>query len=366
MKIEKSENKGITMIALVITIIILLILAGITIGTLNSNDGLLKKSKKAKEEHEIAQAQELLSTELSSILAGNQGNKNLKDLDNLIVNGYTTNVSDVARLVSMTKENKTYYFLVDSEFNIQNLNNISSQGNNSGNSQNSNLNSEIINDFEIEVSEIESSSLTINTKSDVTTQNGTSIKGWIIFLQNKAIDTTQTLPYKISNLELDTSYSGIYVQAIDEEGKIKKSQNVLNDEKTLNEPIELKPDDYVCSSVWDGYPASKAFDGIESGLNYWHAKDSSFPQYCGAKYNNKVKVTKFYLNCQSYQSKNIVLQGSNDGTNWIDIQSYTCTKMAATYNVTNEYNERYNYYCIKTTSGSYYVSYYEIKFFGYK
>lgn len=136
--------------------------------------------------------------------------------------------------------------------------------------------------------------------------------------------------------------------------------------KILNGLIESKTDDYVCSSAWPGYPARNAFDESESGLFYWHsANGSSVPQYCGAKFNNKVQVRKFYLNCY-YQSKNIVLQGSNDGTNWIDIQSFTCTQMADTYNVTNEYNEKYNYYCIKTTEGTNYVSYYEIKFFGYK
>ena len=43
----KKEQKGITLVALVITIIILLILAGISIATL-SQTGLFKKAKEAK------------------------------------------------------------------------------------------------------------------------------------------------------------------------------------------------------------------------------------------------------------------------------------------------------------------------------
>lgn len=50
---EFKENKGITLIALVITIIILLILAGVTIAMLTGENGLLKKALKAKEETEI-------------------------------------------------------------------------------------------------------------------------------------------------------------------------------------------------------------------------------------------------------------------------------------------------------------------------
>lgn len=43
-----KEQKGITLVALVITIIILLILAGISIATLGGNNGLFTKAKEAK------------------------------------------------------------------------------------------------------------------------------------------------------------------------------------------------------------------------------------------------------------------------------------------------------------------------------
>ena len=44
-KNNKFSNKGITLIALVVTIIVLLILAGVTIATLTGKNGLLRKSK---------------------------------------------------------------------------------------------------------------------------------------------------------------------------------------------------------------------------------------------------------------------------------------------------------------------------------
>lgn len=46
------KNKGITLIALVITVVVLLILAGITIGTLTGDNGVIKKAKEAKEDTE--------------------------------------------------------------------------------------------------------------------------------------------------------------------------------------------------------------------------------------------------------------------------------------------------------------------------
>lgn len=51
-------QKGITLIALVITIIVLLILAGVTIAALMTEDGILEKAKRAKEETQIKAYQE--------------------------------------------------------------------------------------------------------------------------------------------------------------------------------------------------------------------------------------------------------------------------------------------------------------------
>jgi len=47
---RKNDIKGITLIALVITIIILLLLAGISIGMLTGENGILTKATEAEEE----------------------------------------------------------------------------------------------------------------------------------------------------------------------------------------------------------------------------------------------------------------------------------------------------------------------------
>ncbi len=60
---NKKENKGITLIALVITIIVLLILAGISIQAI-TNTQLFEKSKIAKEEDKKAQIKEYLNLKL--------------------------------------------------------------------------------------------------------------------------------------------------------------------------------------------------------------------------------------------------------------------------------------------------------------
>ena len=53
MKTKRIRQKGITLIALVITIIVLLILAGVSIATLTGQNGLLTKAQTAGEETEI-------------------------------------------------------------------------------------------------------------------------------------------------------------------------------------------------------------------------------------------------------------------------------------------------------------------------
>lgn len=59
-KINNKRERGITLIALVITIIILLILAGVTIGLVTGDNGLLAQAIKAKEETEMSKEKENL------------------------------------------------------------------------------------------------------------------------------------------------------------------------------------------------------------------------------------------------------------------------------------------------------------------
>jgi len=54
----KKQSKGITLVALVITIIILLILAGITLKTLTGENGILTKVIEGKEEYQKSEEEE--------------------------------------------------------------------------------------------------------------------------------------------------------------------------------------------------------------------------------------------------------------------------------------------------------------------
>ena len=82
-KQKLKESKGITLIALVITIIVLLILAGVTIATLTGDNGILTKAGYAKTQTEQAKEDENLKIAIAGSY-GTDGKLNLKDLkDNL-------------------------------------------------------------------------------------------------------------------------------------------------------------------------------------------------------------------------------------------------------------------------------------------
>ena len=83
MKRNFKNAKGITLIALVITIIVLLILAGVTIVTLTGDNGILKKAGDAKIQTKQAKEDENLKIAIAGSY-GTDGKLNLKDLkDNL-------------------------------------------------------------------------------------------------------------------------------------------------------------------------------------------------------------------------------------------------------------------------------------------
>ena len=63
-----KNKKGITLIALVITIIILLILGGIAIATLTGENGLFARAKQAKENYSVSSAKEKLQLAISDLM----------------------------------------------------------------------------------------------------------------------------------------------------------------------------------------------------------------------------------------------------------------------------------------------------------
>ena len=124
MKLKKEQ--GITLVALVITIIILLILAGITIATLSGENGLLSKAKRAKEAEIKAEMREELTLALHDLQIEKRAEATLDDVTQDWINGqikkYECTVNDDASLsgkqVIMKKDKIIGKFLIDGNLNI--------------------------------------------------------------------------------------------------------------------------------------------------------------------------------------------------------------------------------------------------------
>ena len=83
-KQKLKESKGITLIALVITIIVLLILAGVTIATLTGDNGILTQAGNAKEQTEKADIIERAKIEIVGVQSENNGELPKEDLDRIL------------------------------------------------------------------------------------------------------------------------------------------------------------------------------------------------------------------------------------------------------------------------------------------
>ena len=73
MKNRKMQEKGITLIALVVTIIVLLILAGISISMLTGQNGILNRASEAKQNTGTAQTEELVKLSVTEALTQGLG-----------------------------------------------------------------------------------------------------------------------------------------------------------------------------------------------------------------------------------------------------------------------------------------------------
>ena len=80
-RIKTKGNKGITLIALVITIIVLLILAGVTIAALSGDNGILTRAKEAKEKTKQVQEDEKQKLSNMENLLGSYNLKNVNTAD---------------------------------------------------------------------------------------------------------------------------------------------------------------------------------------------------------------------------------------------------------------------------------------------
>ena len=88
--------------------------------------------------------------------------------------------------------------------------------------------------------------------------------------------------------------------------------------KYSNGDITIQADSYNGSS----YTCDKATD---SSTGYWQSSQNTNPHYWMIDFGRQIEITKFNIQVLTYQmstSYEILVQGSNDGTNWDDFCAF--------------------------------------------
>lgn len=124
-KQKQNLSKGITLIALVITIIVLLILAAISIATLTGDNGILTKATEAKRKTEEASAKERIQVEVLGSI-GNDGNIDINELKKNIRDHISeATISGDTFPITVTVDGQT--FIIEKNGNIEETKDITTE-----------------------------------------------------------------------------------------------------------------------------------------------------------------------------------------------------------------------------------------------
>ena len=122
---QKSINKqerGITLLILVITIIILLILAGITINVIIGDNGIIGNAGQAKEKAEIANEKEIVEKATVQAMGNNKyGNieeDELQEQLNRETGEGKTDATDIGEEFEVVFNESNRYYIVDKDGNV--------------------------------------------------------------------------------------------------------------------------------------------------------------------------------------------------------------------------------------------------------
>lgn len=199
----KIESKGITLIALVITIVVMLVLAGIVISLTLGENGIIKKSKEAGVEYIKAEIKQEIEFAILEIETDLKISNTQEDLTNeLIVNSIPNKLEDILINGDLTGEYREYEYWIDEEYKVH----IGEKSNNPVK-------------VKLTIEKLGTSTCTVKVEAS-------STKGNIVMyhykINNQISEQINQSEYMVENLEPNTEYT-ISVIAIDEQGNRKES-----------------------------------------------------------------------------------------------------------------------------------------------
>ena len=224
MKGNKGKIQGITLVSLVITIIILLILAGITIATLTGENGLFARAQRAKIKSQLASAKEEVSLAIAAKISENYDNidsitpkmvvdeinkkkgnsvyaENESSFKTNIV--YPSNSHGMKEKIIVTVNEKLEIVEVKTDTGI--TENEPNNGNDGSGSGSSNGSSESINvgKVAVTITDVKARRFTINAKPE----DESKIALYQYYIDNKLVYEGTEKSYTAINLTYNTNYN---------------------------------------------------------------------------------------------------------------------------------------------------------------
>ncbi len=360
MKQKNTYNgKGITLIALVITIIILLILAGVSIAMLSGEGGILKKAKSAESVTEEQQAREKLELVLSDLAIEKRTNSDYNEtqyMDEKLKNQGMLIIKDVVVVDG-------WYFEIDRTVPkiIKNIGNIPLK---------SAWEKLIDQGFEPEQIVEEESMLiqVLKEEYDINYILENTKEIMPIIVNSKVameyIANRKDICDKIfGNTEQNISVNTTWVNAILNNSNAIAGLDASNPITVPNMTDYMQPSgEAKASSTYNTLSNSSEYawkvfnSSLDTDQDCWHSNEGqTLPQWVQYKFDQPVFVYKFYLQNRKQDTtwvnapKDFILLGSNDEINWDTLGTYQNTSfqklMGKTYVVKN-INKRYLYYRI--------------------
>ena len=117
-----KERKAITLIALVVTIVVILILAGITVGMVTSDNGILKETKNAKQQAEIDNEKSIVErAKMLAMMRSKNGAITYEIFEPAIkdeAGKISTDVSDAGDTIEVLFKESNRYYEIDQDGNV--------------------------------------------------------------------------------------------------------------------------------------------------------------------------------------------------------------------------------------------------------
>lgn len=299
---RRNEN-AITLVALVITIIVLIILAGVGIYFIMGNNGIFTRAKQAKEETNMQAATEIVNLKITTAKINKYAEKQemptLKELSEILKEDseieYITATSKVSNVeYNVPSENPTaiyiklneypYEFEINTSLQISTIDGkkvINSSSGNAGEISSGSIGeSTVIEEIELIVSccNGEYLELTCNTK----TVNNAEIAGYAFLLNGEVKKYCTENIVNIDGLTLDTNYT-VAAVAMDKSGNIKRTNNI---EVKTEDKIYLYKEGNECVYLtggwkYTGYDANKWGTITKNDNNMYIYSPGMSRIYCG-------------------------------------------------------------------------------------